>query len=625
VITETVYLERVNGSALAAGMVFQSRFDCSWTAPAGLINLAYRVEVWDGTTKIRDDYCSGTTYSTPAVQQGKTYTVKVFTRNTLTECATPLVGSQLAQGKLLPPGPVPSVTGQVLGGIVLLNWTPAIDLDVMRYEWRYFPNGTGTWATATLIDRVDGLTARFAGLPVGSHRFYVRAIDSVGNYSTSDATIDLTVTSDANAFLQSKAFGSPTLVNMIAIAMLEGTWTPRWETAITGDQWSTVEPSPLNSGGNAVDSYHAAGTSSWTGESWDLGTTITGDWTLTPNEQDDSGTATFALQTSPDGSTWTTQPGISWKGSTRFIRPFISTTGSMIITDKPKITLAAQSKTESGQVTTSASVGTLVQLVGQYSGAQDLQATPIKTSSPRFCVADRVLLHPQTGLMLQWSASGGDALLSNVISNPGRVIASGDNIEFDVYIDASNPAVSGVSDGGSLRPGQFLQPLRLHRRGRAGRAAHAVELQRVLAHDDARPHRLRLQQPAGLADAGERDDEHAEQSAGAARRDRERAPRGLRAVAHERHTGPMPRGRSSSPGSTPRSGSASAGTSRGHRVPSRRASRTSGRTTSTDEHVDRDQHRPGEHLRRVEQHHREHQAGGCGRCSSSYGRRCSRS
>jgi hypothetical protein len=466
-IVETVYLERVNGSSLAAGMVYQSRFDCSWTAPPLQYPIGYRVEVWDGTTKIRDEQCQATNYATPAVQQGKTYTIKVFARNSLVECPTPLVASQTALGKQLPPGPVPSITRAVeLGGRVLLSWTPAPDIDVMRYEWRYTPNttGGGSWAGATLIDRVDGLSTTFQGLPVGTHRFYVRAIDSVGNYSTGDCTADIAVTSDANAFTQARAFTSPTLTNMAAAPVVEGIGALRWITSVAGDQWSTVEPSPLNSGGNAVASYHTNATQRFQGESWDLGTTLSGAWSLAATVTSISGAPAYYIETSPDGSTWTRQPGIAWQGTTRFIRPVIEalTTATMRIESPPTISLAALTRTESGLVTTSASVATLVQLTGRYAAAADLQVTPANATAARDAVWDRLLIHPEQGLMLTYTGTGNgttnDAFLTHSILNSGGAgiytVVAGDVFEYEVYIDSSSPG----PDAGSLScGGGYLQ------------------------------------------------------------------------------------------------------------------------------------------------------------------------
>ncbi len=59
---------------------------------------------------------------------------------------------------------------------------------------------TDTWADATLLDRVDSLRVTTRDVPAGTWRFFVKAIDSVGQYSTNAAVKDLVVTLDTRAF-----------------------------------------------------------------------------------------------------------------------------------------------------------------------------------------------------------------------------------------------------------------------------------------------------------------------------------------------------------------------------------------------------------------------------------------
>ncbi|HSW83530.1 MAG TPA: hypothetical protein VLH12_08650 [Usitatibacter sp.] len=451
IVTETIYIERTGGSMLAAGLIYQSRFDCTWTAPASSYPVTYRVEIWDGTTKIRDEQVTSTSYSSPALQQGKTYLVKVFSRNTITESPFPASASLLAAGKVNPPGPVPSITRAFeVGGKVILAWDAATDIDTVRYEWRYFPNGTGTWETATLIDRVDGLTAAFDALPVGTHRFYVRAIDSVGAYSTSSSVVDISVTSDSDAFIQDREFTSPTLTNMVEIGMVEGIWKRRWLTSVAGQTWNAGITGTVNAVAGPVVAVHASGASTWQGESWDLGEQLSGQITLTTNATAVSGSFTSSIDTSLDGSTWTSNPGVSANVNFRFIRPTISTpsgTDTLLISAPPKISLSVLSRSESGVVTTSASVATLVQLTGGYSFAQDLQVTPANTTSSRSAVWDRLIVHPQTGLELYGEGAG---TMTYKLAPAGgqRTIASGDTLTYDVYIDPASPAATTTSDGG---------------------------------------------------------------------------------------------------------------------------------------------------------------------------------
>jgi hypothetical protein len=462
-ITETVYLEQLlPADSLARGLIYQSRFDLTWTQPSYAYPFVVRIEVWEGGVKRHDGTATAPPYSTPPVQQGKTYTVKLFTRSVALgiESPSPLTGSKMAQGKLLPPGDVPAITKSFeAGGKVILEWTPAIDIDVVRYEWRIFQNGTGTWETATLLDRPDGLSVTFDGLPVGTHRFYVKAIDSVGNYSVNARSVDIIVTSDADAFLQSFEFTSPTLTNMAEIPMIEGVWKRRWATSVGGQTWNASITGTVNSVVMPVIQQHASGTSRWQGEPKDLGFAVTGDFQLTPNVTDINGVATYAIETSLDGVTYTPQPGIFYRGTVRFVRPAMETAGAntMVVTAPPKITLSSQSKPESGIATTLAagSGGKLIELAGKYSALQDAQATAINTSASRTAVFDRILVHPQSGLMMVDTHAGGggnEFTYWNIYNaNPlggASVILATDYLQYDVFVDPSSPADSGGQIGG---------------------------------------------------------------------------------------------------------------------------------------------------------------------------------
>lgn len=452
VITETVYLEKsIAADALKRGLIYQSRFDCAWTAPVHAYPFKYRLQFLDGAQVVYEGESLGAAFSSPAVQQGKGYTVKVFARNQLGFESEALVGSKTAQGKLLPPGDVPAITQAFeAGGEVILAWDAAIDIDIQFYEWRYGAPGGFSWATATVIDRVDAQRARFLGLPAGTWRLAVKAIDSVGNYSATEKTVDITITVDSDSFLQSREFSSPTLTNMVSAPMVEGVWKPRWITSVASDQWGAVMPNPLSSGSSPVASYHASATSKFVGENWDVGEAITAVWTLVSNATALSGSFTSAIETSLDGSNWTLQPGTTFSGTARYVRPVLEalTTSTMLVSAPPSISFAMQARTETGTVTTLASGGKLVQLSGTYASTKDLQATAINTSAQRSVTVDNILVHSQTGLQLQFDYNGaGDNWVLQEIGGTSRTIVAGDYLEYDVYIDPANPAASGYANG----------------------------------------------------------------------------------------------------------------------------------------------------------------------------------
>lgn len=456
VIDEIVYLERnVAPDSLARGFIHQSRFDVSVTPPVHAYPFEYRWLVSVGGLRIYETTTAGPRMSTPPVQQDQTYVIDCYARSLGVGASSPaLTGSKVAQGKLLKPGPVPAILEAFeASGDVIVSWLPAVDIDIQRYEWRYFPNGTGTWATATFIDRVDGFRARFPGLPVGTHRFYVRPLDSVGQYSDDAAanpSVDITINTDADAFLQSREFVSPTLTNMVELPPIEGVWKKRWATSVAGQTFNAGIAGTVNAVATPIIQVHASGTSLFVGESWDLGAAVAGDWTLTPNTIDVNGVATYAIETSPNGSTWTSQPGKSFKGTARFVRPVIQTltTGTFVITAPPKIALASIARREAGSTTTLGSGGKLVSLGGKYSFVKNIQATPINSSADRNCSCDRILVYAESGLMLKGTSTAGDAFLIQEIYTTPYTVQAGDFLEYDVYIDSSSPAATTFSNGG---------------------------------------------------------------------------------------------------------------------------------------------------------------------------------
>jgi hypothetical protein len=151
------------------------------------------VKVWQTNTQ-------STEVVTPPVEELVTltavdYTVRVYTQSPF--ATGDFVDVEVAiQGKLAPPSDVPSISVvQTAADTVELNWQPATDIDIWRYEIRR-GSTSDTWATATQIPQqllIDGLSTTRTGIPVGTYRFFVKAIDSVGNESVNAKTTDVTL------------------------------------------------------------------------------------------------------------------------------------------------------------------------------------------------------------------------------------------------------------------------------------------------------------------------------------------------------------------------------------------------------------------------------------------------
>lgn len=160
----------------------------------------YLVEGYVDGQKVWQTNTQSTEVVTPPVEELVTttavdYVVRVYTQSPFATSA--FVEQEVTiQGKLAPPSDVPTLSiVQTAADTVELSWTAATDIDIWRYEIRR-GSTSDTWATATDIPEtllIDGLSTVRTGIPVGTYRFFVKAIDSVGNESTNARTVDVTL------------------------------------------------------------------------------------------------------------------------------------------------------------------------------------------------------------------------------------------------------------------------------------------------------------------------------------------------------------------------------------------------------------------------------------------------
>lgn len=376
VMTEQVYQDS-NVTATGYTMVaYKSRWAISWAASLSAYPVQYRVQLFDGTRVVDERLIAGLSYFSPPIQQGLSYTVSVYARNSL-GFESPVLANPtplLALGKFLKPGNVPRfTTALALGNEILLAWDAAIDIDISRYIIKAQAPGSYSWATATVLDTPDVRFWRYKGMSPGTYRFGIKAIDSVGQESLADLTTDLVVAADSNAFLQTFSSASPTLSNMLAYNV-EGDPATKYVTQIAGDQWQTKEPNPLNSGANPIASYHTNGTSSFRTEAWNLGSAVAGSFGIVPDLNLLAGSVAYEIETSPDNAVWTTVATTqTWTGSCpQYIRGTIKalTTSSFKLNRPLQLTLAAVTRRESSDpsapVAVAAAGTTTINLTGKY-------------------------------------------------------------------------------------------------------------------------------------------------------------------------------------------------------------------------------------------------------------------
>lgn len=134
-----------------------------------------------------------------AVSELKNYTVKIVTVSRWRQKSTGLSETIFIEGKNWPPT-WPSgaaISGAEAGDVVVLAWDAALDADTVRYEIRRGPT-SGSWENGVLVATIDALNYFDRAAPVGIWRYYVKAIDSVGQYTATALSIDLEVKLNPN-------------------------------------------------------------------------------------------------------------------------------------------------------------------------------------------------------------------------------------------------------------------------------------------------------------------------------------------------------------------------------------------------------------------------------------------
>lgn len=420
--------------------LISSRLRASWTDPAWPNTLHVLVEIRDGPTLVHSGTAWSASYVSPALQEGKTYTIAATLVSRAGVAGTAAQTDVAMVGKVgTLPGNVPSFSATEAGGKVYARWSAATDLDTLDYELRYGAVGV-SWDSATYVQRIAALAYTIEGVPPGTWDFLVKARDSYKQYSATEAEQTVTVTLDSTAAqLGSKTFSSPTLVQMTAYTVAGlPYWTTdnaeTWGYGYTGANWNS------DSLGSNVWCVPTSSTgSSWTSEAWDLGTTTAATIVTNLAPTAHSGSAAVKIGYSTDGSTYAWITGASAKLVARYIkvRASIGSGNAMTIVGPITATATGVLRRESGSVTSSASTGALVQLAGLYAQAKSIQLTA-QASAAMQPVYDRVLVYPETGLLLSWDMSASGSVFQ-YFSAGGRTLVAGDTLEFDVLAAPTNP------------------------------------------------------------------------------------------------------------------------------------------------------------------------------------------
>lgn len=456
---------------------YSSRLRMTWTKPVTPYLSGYKVEGYIGATLIFQMTSALETAVSPAVDQlvggaPVTITVKVYTTTGFTESVA-TQQNVVVYGKLAVPGNVPSVNAtQLAADEFEVNWTAATDVDIWRYDVRKGAT-TDTWATATLVERTDGLRAIVRGLAIGTHRifvkaidsvlnesaeatyvdvtvsypaqvtefsgfevggevrlswaetpgfiagykisygttapgpesvldvadslrfvtrdivegpwrFYVRAVDTAGRESQTASSIDLTVTSDINAFIVTEfEFVNPSLTNMSLYQLrLDST---KYYVTDMNTAFKATYPSDFKDHENdPLANYHASGSGEWLSETKDFGSQLQATWLATVDFTVLGGSVTKVLELSTDNVAWDTFASLSARGTYRYARIRITTTTTstvLVMAPDQHVSLSVVAMEETGTSTALTSGPKTITLSKTYAAVKDINVVPTGTGA----------------------------------------------------------------------------------------------------------------------------------------------------------------------------------------------------------------------------------------------------
>jgi len=407
---------------------FVSVIKAAWTA--SVFPWVSRYEGW--IKQGSNDYVlygttTGTAMNLVVPEELKTYTVKIVTVSRWDVSSSGEEQSIYIQGKnWVPTWPTgATLSGTEAGDVAILSWDAAVDDDTVRYEVRR-SRTTDTWETAEVVATIDALNYFDRTAPAGTWRYYVKAIDSVGQYTTTALHVDVEVTVNPNlAFNKTQTVDlDGSTVNLIAVSP-SGTDNdiafPIASAHTWGDKFTagTTWASQMTAGDPWAEPVPTSGTMDLVTAKVDMGNQFTGEFTLNYTATKfGSGSATLTpyLLLSEDDSTYTSHAASSsFTATARYIKAkFVWTNGdssSFYAVGEPvTVTIKANPVIDSGTATVSSSGSLSITFNMTFAAVDRIQLTP-KGSSARVALADNVNL---TGFDLKLFNTSGSAASGDV-------------------------------------------------------------------------------------------------------------------------------------------------------------------------------------------------------------------
>ena len=313
-------------------------------------------------------------------------------------------------------------SGLEAGGQVRLKWQTV--QFAKRYHVRYGAPGV-TWANATQIDAVDTLALTADGIPQGDWDFLIRTEDQSETVGTDESRINaLTVTSDVKSFLVgSHDYTAPTsTTGWTFVTYDRAPKTDRWITD-DGQTWASKFPSEMSTYSQRLINYYAdpGYNNAWVGESYDLGSSITGNFLLDVYATEYEQALDKTIELSDDASTWSQHSGTSVNGTARYMRPRLVAQGGTLLqvpAARMSVTAVPREESISQAIQTVASGPKRIPLANVYGAVQTITLTPVGNTSISL-VADNIVLGTppgnldfETGVLAPWERTNASGTVS---------------------------------------------------------------------------------------------------------------------------------------------------------------------------------------------------------------------
>ena len=172
-----------------------SRIKAEWTAPVNFLITGY--DIYYKKTTDSDLILAGFVPGDGAlefyienVEDGLAYDVAVRAKNRFGVESVDVTDAEIVVGKTAAPEDVTGFIAAPNGDILVFKWNQVSDLDLAGYEIRYGSNGSSTWEDGTPLTSVTrGTNVTSADVPPGTFDFFIKAVDTTGNYSANATSV----------------------------------------------------------------------------------------------------------------------------------------------------------------------------------------------------------------------------------------------------------------------------------------------------------------------------------------------------------------------------------------------------------------------------------------------------